>query len=157
MASYRPSISVHSVLASVTCQSNSTCFLVFRYIVDSSERFVPTNLADNGKFSHALGRDDFRATCLAACVPPEFAPFTDMAGIGRLPEVQSGNVDRLSCLPGSTLCAEDRRYPSSRGTCEHISSGKVRAERAGGKLHPATVLAAPRQKKPPVRRSESHL
>lgn len=115
-----------------------------RYTVDTSARFVPVDTAEKLRFSRQLELDDNRGMHFPANVSQELAPFTDIAGIGRVPEAISPNdLGELTSYTG------DRRDQSS-SIIGHTSSGKASAKRAGGRLRPVTVHSTPPRKRTPI-------
>lgn len=115
-----------------------------RYTVDSSTRFVPVGSAEKLRFSRQLEKDDNRGMQFPANVTPELAPFTEVAGIGHMPEAISHNdVDEF------TSYTRDRRGQSSAFVW-HPSSGKANAKRTAGRLCPVTVHSTPSRKRTAV-------
>lgn len=80
---------------------------------------------------------------MPAIVSQDLAPFTDMAGIGRVSEeVFPGDLGELSSTGG--------RRDVASSVVGLSSSGKASAKRAGGRLRLVTVHSTPPRKRAPV-------
>lgn len=99
-----------------------------------------------------LGLDDYRGTHFPANVPRELAPFTDIAGIGFVPEAAIPETEWSDDPTKLTLYAEGRSGPSPNEISRLPATGKANAQRTGGKLRPVTVKSTPPRKRTPVRR-----
>lgn len=113
---------------------------------------MPVGVAEKGKYSQVLGLDDHRQTHVAAKVPQEMAPFTDMAGIGCALNTKTLPAELSDGLVDPILNAGGQGHPSSSGDVERSALGKGNEIRTGGKLHPFTVHSTSGRKIAPVRR-----
>ncbi|CAM9286095.1 unnamed protein product, partial [Hapterophycus canaliculatus] len=116
--------------------------------MDGSARFLPVGIAEKCKFSREIGTDDDRGMHIPAFAVREYAPFVDIAGIGRVS--QSISPDASS----ESAAYTGNRRDLSGSVVGRSASGKANAKRAGGELCQVAVKSTLRRKRTPiVRRS----
>lgn len=118
--------------------------------MDGSGRCVPVDVAENCAYSHVLGLDNYRETHIPANLPPELAPFTDLAEVRRGPDSKALTAAAACAVFGDSTSYPGNRREPSNGIIG--LSGKAHAQRVGGKLLPVAVTtASPRKTKPVTR------
>lgn len=126
---------------------------ITRLLQDSAARLVLAGVAEKRAYSHALGLDDYRDIRVPASLPHELAPFTDVAGVGRMAEAESFDMECLDHDVSGPYTADRRRASTSVVVASRLR-GKATPIRTGGKLRPVTASAAPSRKVKPAKRCD---